>query len=144
MGSICTLSNTHAHTTKQLNLSPSNGHPVQGDEDVFAAAVCSVDGQRASFGEADAKFVIGDLASLFVYLQALDKVGADAIHDVVGWGASELPIDSLDLDSVGPLPLEPARLCVGGGGCVCVRSCVCVCLCACLGMRLVLADLFVA
>ena len=63
----------------------------------FGMAICTVDGQEWTCGDADERFSIQSISKVFTLLLALKDVGADALWERVGREPSGSPFNSLVL-----------------------------------------------
>lgn len=54
------------------------------DPELFALAVCTVDGERSVVGDADARVTIQSVSKPFVYAAALERFGPETVHARVG------------------------------------------------------------
>jgi glutaminase len=82
------------------------------DPDQLAIAVCTVDGQRFSVGDADAAFSLQSVSKTISYCLALDEHGTDGVHQHVGREPSGRSFNELALNPKG-LPHNPM---VNAGG----------------------------
>jgi len=82
------------------------------DPDQLAIAVCTVDGQRFSVGDADAAFSLQSVSKTISYCLALDEHGTEAVHQHVGREPSGRSFNELALNPKG-LPHNPM---VNAGG----------------------------
>jgi glutaminase len=82
------------------------------DPDQLAIAVCTVDGQRFSAGDAGTMFSLQSVSKTVSYCLALDEHGAEAVHGHVGREPSGRSFNELALDPRG-LPHNPM---VNAGG----------------------------
>jgi len=82
------------------------------DPDQLAIAVCTVDGQRFSIGDADAAFSLQSVSKTISYCLALDEHGTKAVHQHVGREPSGRSFNELALNPKG-LPHNPM---VNAGG----------------------------
>src|SRR5271165_5340743 len=85
------------------------------DPDQLAIAVCTVDGQRFSAGDAAAAFSLQSVSKMVAYCLALDEHGTEAVHAHVGREPSGRSFNELALNSKG-LPHNPM---VNAGGIMC-------------------------
>ncbi len=76
------------------------------DPEQLAIAVCTVDGQRFSVGDADAAFCLQSVSKTVSYCLALDEHGTDAVHRHVGREPSGQSFNELALNPNG-LPHNP-------------------------------------
>jgi glutaminase len=76
------------------------------DPDQLAIAVCSVDGQRFSVGDARTAFCLQSVSKTVSYCLALDEHGTDAVHKHVGREPSGQSFNELTLNPKG-LPHNP-------------------------------------
>ena len=82
------------------------------DPEQLAIAVCTVDGQRFSVGDATTMFCLQSVTKTVSYCLALEEHGADAVHRHVGREPSGLSFNELALNPKG-LPHNPM---VNAGG----------------------------
>jgi glutaminase len=81
------------------------------DPERWGVALCSVDGQRLSFGDVDIYHSIQSVSKPLTYAYALDREGAEFTHSFVGVEPSGRPFNALDL-----LPDQrPFNPCVNAG-----------------------------
>uniref|UniRef100_A0A914E0Z4 glutaminase n=1 Tax=Acrobeloides nanus TaxID=290746 RepID=A0A914E0Z4_9BILA len=71
------------------------------DSNTWGVAICSVDGQRASWGDVQMPFSIQSVAHVFSYSLAATELGGDYVHKYVGQEPSGRLCDALVLDSHG-------------------------------------------
>ncbi len=76
------------------------------DPDQLAIAVCTVDGQRFSAGDAGTAFCLQSVSKTVSYCLALDEHGTDAVHQHVGREPSGQSFNELALNPKG-LPHNP-------------------------------------
>ena len=76
------------------------------DPDQLAIAVCTVDGQRFSVGDAATAFCLQSVSKSVAYCLALDEHGAEAVHEHVGREPSGRSFNELALNPKG-LPHNP-------------------------------------
>jgi glutaminase len=76
------------------------------DPEQLAIAVCTVDGQRYSVGDANAPFCLQSVSKTASYCLALDEHGTDAVHRHVGREPSGQSFNELALNPKG-LPHNP-------------------------------------
>lgn len=74
--------------------------------DQFAVSICTLDGQKASFGDADKFFSIQSMSKPMNYAIALEDFGSDKVHQHVGREPSGLTFNGLVLNDRG-LPHNP-------------------------------------
>jgi len=72
----------------------------------FGVAVCSLDGQRAKWGNADTAFCIQSISKPISYCIALEQYGEDIVHKHVGREPSGVGFNGLVLNNKG-LPHNP-------------------------------------
>ena len=81
---------------------PANYIPqldVDGEAaDKFAAAFCTIDGQRASFGDAKDFFTLQSTSKPVTYCLALEEHGSDYVHQFIGHEPSGLGFNELSLN----------------------------------------------
>lgn len=77
--------------------------PILADADpsLFAISVCTVDGQRFSYGDASALVSMQSTAKPFTYAIALHENGLSAVHSVCGFEASGLSYNEVSLNAAG-------------------------------------------
>jgi glutaminase len=76
------------------------------DPEKYGVAVCSIDGQRASFGDADDSFCVQSCSKPITYCLALEEHGEEEVHRYVGAEPSGKTFNELALNSKG-LPHNP-------------------------------------
>ncbi|MEM1380532.1 MAG: glutaminase A [Pseudomonadota bacterium] len=76
------------------------------DPDLFAVAVCTIDGQTFSIGDVDETFCVQSTCKPINYAIALNEIGRDAVHRHVGREPSGLGFNELTLNHNG-LPHNP-------------------------------------
>jgi glutaminase len=86
------------------------------DPHQFGAAVCTIDGQRASFGESGEPFCLQSACKPISYCIALQERGEEKVHSHVGWEPSGHSFNELTLNHLG-LPHNPM---INAGG---IMSC---------------------
>ena len=69
------------------------------DPEQFALAVCTVDGQRSSYGDSDTAFCIQSSCKPINYCMALELMGEEAVHRHVGREPSGRSFNELALNS---------------------------------------------
>lgn len=74
--------------------------------DQFAVSVCTVDGQRFSFGDAEVPFCLQSSCKPINYCLALEELGQDKVHSHVGREPSGHSFNELALNTMG-LPHNP-------------------------------------
>ncbi|CAI5442421.1 unnamed protein product [Caenorhabditis angaria] len=67
--------------------------------DLWGVAVCTVDGQRASFGDSKHQFCVQSVSKAFNYAIAASDLGADVVHSYVGQEPSGRLFNDICLDS---------------------------------------------
>ncbi|MDX2001650.1 MAG: glutaminase A [Chitinophagales bacterium] len=72
----------------------------------YAVSICSVSGQRESFGDADKFFCIQSISKPVNYCLALEELGEEFVHKHVGREPSGISFNSLSLNKQG-LPHNP-------------------------------------
>jgi len=68
------------------------------DSDLFGIAVCTVDGQVFSYGDADAEFSIQSCVKPMMYAMACEENGVDHVRKYVGIEASGLSFNEVSLN----------------------------------------------
>ena len=68
------------------------------DPRVFSFSVCTVDGQRFSYGDAERLVCLQGCVTPFSYLAVLESVGVEATHSVVGQEPSGQPYNAVSLN----------------------------------------------
>jgi glutaminase len=68
------------------------------DPKLFAMSICTVDGQRFSYGDSDVRFCIQSCVKPLVYGMALEEHGRDKVHKHVGREPSGVAFNSLCLN----------------------------------------------
>ena len=76
------------------------------EPDQFAMSVCTIDGQRKSLGDADARFSLQSSCKPMLYCAALEEHGEERVHSHVGREPSGLSFNELTLNRDG-LPHNP-------------------------------------
>lgn len=76
------------------------------DPEKFAAAVCSVDGQRFALGDSDDFFCVQSCSKPITYCLALEEQGEEVLHRYVGTEPSGKTFNELTLNAKG-LPHNP-------------------------------------
>lgn len=71
------------------------------DPDKFSMAVCSIDGQQFSIGDADDFFCVQSCSKPITYCLALDENGEDEVHNYVGTEPSGKTFNELTLNAKG-------------------------------------------
>jgi glutaminase len=74
--------------------------------DQYAVSICTIDGQKASFGDSDKFFCIQSLSKPINYAIALETFGEDKVHEHVGREPSGISFNGLVLNDKG-LPHNP-------------------------------------
>jgi glutaminase len=69
------------------------------DPNSWGVAICSVDGQRASWGDDQKPFCIQSVANVFSYSLAASELGGEYVHKYVGQEPSGRLHDAIVLDS---------------------------------------------
>ncbi|KAI6211524.1 No extended memory [Aphelenchoides besseyi] len=69
------------------------------DPNIWGVAICTVDGQRTSFGDAKKPFCIQSLSKAFNYAICASDLGADFVHKYVGQEPSGRLFNEICLDS---------------------------------------------
>lgn len=72
-------------------------HFAKLDPEVFAVSVCTVDGQRVDFGDAEHYASLQHISSVVSYLIALEQNGTDVVASYIGTEPSGKQYDSLEL-----------------------------------------------
>ena len=86
------------------------------DPELFGLAVCTVDGQRFSFGDSTTPFCVQSTSKPLNYCLALEELGAERVHRHVGHEPSGRSFNAMALDDEG-LPHNPL---INAGG---IMSC---------------------
>jgi glutaminase len=60
------------------------------DPNQFGVSICTIDGQRANFGDAHKKFSVRGCTYPINYCQALEQHGSEVVHRYVGYEPSGL------------------------------------------------------
>lgn len=76
------------------------------DPEKYAVAICSIDGQRMSLGDADDSFCVQSCSKPITYCLALEEHGEEEVHRYVGAEPSGKTFNELALNSKG-LPHNP-------------------------------------
>jgi glutaminase len=74
--------------------------------DQYAVSICTIDGQKASFGDADKFFCIQSMSKPINYAIALETFGEEKVHEHVGREPSGISFNGLVLNDKG-LPHNP-------------------------------------
>jgi glutaminase len=74
--------------------------------DQYAVSICTIDGQKASFGDFEKFFCIQSMSKPINYALALEKFGEDIVHQHVGREPSGISFNGLVLNEKG-LPHNP-------------------------------------
>jgi len=74
--------------------------------DQYAVSICTIDGQKASFGDSDKFFCIQSMSKPINYAIALETFGEDKVHEHVGREPSGISFNGLVLNDKG-LPHNP-------------------------------------
>lgn len=69
------------------------------DPNLWSVAICTVDGQRASWGDAKKPFCVQSVSKAFNYAIAASERGADFVHQHVGQEPSGRLFNEICLDS---------------------------------------------
>ncbi len=92
-------------------LPPPGGEP-------FAIAACTVTGEEATAGDAEAPFSIQAAANPFAYGLAMAHAGVEAVHERVGVEPSDNPFNAIHFDPRTEKPFNP----LGNAGAIAVCS----------------------
>ncbi|KAL1130744.1 hypothetical protein AAG570_011985 [Ranatra chinensis] len=65
----------------------------------WGVKIWTVDGQTLGIGDCEAPFAIQSCGKPFLYGLALDLLGSDAVHELIGWEPSNFHQDDIALDS---------------------------------------------
>jgi glutaminase len=76
------------------------------DPEAFALSICTVDGQRCSFGRSKETFCVQSTVKPILYAMVLDRLGVDAVHRHVGKEPSGRAFNELALSQTG-IPHNP-------------------------------------
>jgi glutaminase len=79
---------------------------ARADPDTFALSICTVDGQRCSFGSSEASFCVQSTSKPILYAMVLDRLGVDKVHRHVGREPSGQGFNELALSGKG-IPHNP-------------------------------------
>uniref|UniRef100_A0A0N5BQA0 glutaminase n=1 Tax=Strongyloides papillosus TaxID=174720 RepID=A0A0N5BQA0_STREA len=66
--------------------------------DKFAISICTIDGQRQSWGDFDSKFCLQSVSKAFTYAVVLDELGDEYVHRYVGTESSGRAFNKIILD----------------------------------------------
>lgn len=69
--------------------------------DLFACAVCTVDGQQFSVGDDDAVFPLEGMSTAFTYCSLLQDLSKGKIHEFIGRQSSDAPFSAIALNKQG-------------------------------------------
>lgn len=72
---------------------------ARGDPKKWAVSICTVDGQRVSFGDSRHPFCFQSVSKAFNYAIAASDLGADFVHKYVGQEPSGRLFNDICLDS---------------------------------------------
>lgn len=67
--------------------------------DLFGVSICTVDGQRADFGDTNKPFCVQSVSKAFNYAIAASELGAEFVHKYVGQEPSGRLFNEICLDS---------------------------------------------
>lgn len=95
-----------AKANKEGNVASYIPQLARIDPEQFAVSVCTIDGQRQSFGDADAMFSLQSSCKPMLYCAALEEHGEEQVHSHVGREPSGLSFNELTLNKNG-LPHNP-------------------------------------
>ncbi|KAL8243769.1 hypothetical protein R6Q59_010027 [Mikania micrantha] len=79
---------------------------AHADADAFALSICTVDGQRYSFGDSSTLFCVQSTSKPILYAMVLDRLGVDKVHKHVGREPSGQGFNELALSTKG-IPHNP-------------------------------------
>ena len=68
------------------------------DPNAWGVSICTIDGQRCSFGDSRQMFTMQALANPIIYAAVLSELGANAVHKLVGQEASGCHNKKIRLD----------------------------------------------
>ncbi|EFC50245.1 predicted protein, partial [Naegleria gruberi] len=68
------------------------------DPELYGLAICTVDGQRFSLGDSDVDFTIQSCSKVFTYCIVCEDIGADNVHQYVGFEPSGGSFNAFTLD----------------------------------------------
>lgn len=66
--------------------------------DFFGVSVCTVDGQRTSFGDTKVPFCVQSVSKAFNYAIAASELGAEKVHQYIGQEPSGRLFNDICLD----------------------------------------------
>uniref|UniRef100_A0A913I5Q6 glutaminase n=1 Tax=Strongyloides stercoralis TaxID=6248 RepID=A0A913I5Q6_STRER len=66
--------------------------------DKFAISICTIDGQRQSWGDFNSKFCLQSVSKAFTYALVLDELGDEYVHKYVGTESSGRAFNKIILD----------------------------------------------
>ncbi|PAA75899.1 hypothetical protein BOX15_Mlig006689g2 [Macrostomum lignano] len=72
---------------------------ARADPTRWGAAVCTVDGQRAGFGDHQVPFCLQSVSKPLNYALAMTEAGSDRVHQFVGYEPSGISFNSIALNS---------------------------------------------
>ncbi|CAJ0587130.1 unnamed protein product, partial [Mesorhabditis spiculigera] len=74
---------------------------ARGDPEKFGVSICTVDGQRASWGDSKIPFCVQSVSKAFTYAIASSELGAEKVHSYVGQEPSGRFFNEICLDPSG-------------------------------------------
>ncbi|CAJ0932298.1 unnamed protein product, partial [Mesorhabditis belari] len=74
---------------------------ARGDPEKFGVSICTVDGQKASWGDSKIPFCVQSVSKAFNYAIAASELGANFVHDYVGQEPSGRFFNEICLDPNG-------------------------------------------
>ncbi|CAH1772488.1 unnamed protein product [Owenia fusiformis] len=69
------------------------------DPGLWGVSVCTIDGQRVSYGDTDMNFCLQSCSKPLMYALALNELGSDIVHQYVGQEPSGRPFNEISLNS---------------------------------------------
>jgi len=94
------------------------------DPNKFAFSLCTVDGQKFNFGDAEEDFCLQSVSKVISYLIAVDEHGSEFVHDFVGSEPSGRNFNEIVLkpkpEEKNPNKKIPHNPCINAGAINCV------------------------
>ncbi|VDL91750.1 unnamed protein product [Schistocephalus solidus] len=69
------------------------------DPDLWAVSICTVDGQRVSYGDSTSPFTLQSASKPLSYALALTELGSEEVHKYVGYEPSGVPFNQISLNN---------------------------------------------
>ncbi|KHJ95147.1 glutaminase [Oesophagostomum dentatum] len=92
------LSNWSTYNVISLSVATYIPQLARADPDSFAISVCTVDGQRRSWGDAMKPFCLQSVSKPFTYALVHDELGPEELHSHVGQEPSGRLFNDISLD----------------------------------------------